>query len=135
MLFIYAQAVRNELRAPATISRGEAVILLVAPVGIWLVYRVINSSFATAFDASTLYLYKKLGTEQIPLNQVNKIKFTMFRVGYQHYWKIGYFDAANQQQSVRIIPSVQLQAFEQAVRQKNPRVEVSNWSHSFDFDQ
>ncbi|QKG52189.1 hypothetical protein [Hymenobacter sp. BRD67] len=135
LLFIYAQTVRNELRASAAISRGETIILLAVPVGIWLIYKLIASSFATDFDDTNFYLYKKSGTEQIPLSQVNKIKFTMFRVGYQHYWKIGYIDAADQQQFVRILPGVQLQAFENAVRQKNPRVEVSNWSSSFDLDQ
>lgn len=116
---------------------GFITLLVLCLFGIskWIGRRV--ATFGTAFDAEYLYLLHPDTPQQVPLALVYKIKLTMTQFGSASVYKIGYHDANGQPQALRILPTsgFYLDEFKEAVRQQNPRVEVINYSHSFDFDQ
>lgn len=137
----YAKVLTETERVAAGTSFEDLVGMLAFPLGIWVVYRWLDNSFATAYDSRFLYLYKKSGNEQISLVDIYMIKHTMMQVNQRYYWKICYHDANGLAQSVRIRPiftglsASSIIGFQAAVEQRNPRVEILNQSYSFDFDQ
>lgn len=115
--------------------------LLLFPIGILWFFKTLAAGFATAFDSENLYLLRHTGTETIPLATIYKIKLTMTSMDNHSVWKIGYRDASNQEKAVRVLPRYygffrsRMTDFKEAVKQQNPTVTITNWSHSFDFDQ
>lgn len=129
-------AISADLFSSDHIVYGTWLMALLAAPFIWLLYRQLDSSFATAYDAGFFYLYQKTGTEQIPLGSIYQIKYIFFKTGSRHRWRIEYYDAQGQPQSVQLLPlgfsGRNIDGFIIAVRRHNPQVAVRHWSFSFD---
>lgn len=101
-----------------------------------LLYYLFSIAKTVEFDEQDLFISNKNESEVIPLNKVFGIKFTMTRINNNNFWKIKYVGNDGNKKAVRILPKRdKFDAFKKLVKEKNPGVEIKNWSHSFDFDQ
>lgn len=124
----------------ADFSIGSWLLAVLVPAGIfWGLKQLLwaDATWGTDFDRDYWYLHRASGTEQIPLAQVQRIKLTMTEIAGASVWKISYHNADGQLRSLHILPIWlgRIAEFKEAVRHQNPRVEIINISHSFDFDQ
>ena len=90
------------------------------------------------FDYEFMYISYKSKIEKIPLGKVFTIKMTLTQINNRNMWKIKYVDNHGKKMSVRILPKVyqdDFHHFKLKVKAANEKVEIQNWSHSFDFDQ
>ncbi|MGI4872909.1 MAG: hypothetical protein ACRYFX_17250 [Janthinobacterium lividum] len=133
---VYVAILADIVLESVNVTALGLITLVMAPLGIWLLYRRFDTSFATAYDSDFLYLYKSVGTEQIPLGRVHQIKYVFFKISYRHRWRIGYYDTNNQERIVRVLPvgfsGRSIDGFIAAVRRHNPQVEVRHWYLFFD---
>ena len=88
------------------------------------------------FDESNLYEIGKRQKRIIPLVNITTIKLTMTKIGYSNVWKLKYINDEGENKSLRFFPDyTNFELFKEYVKDKNPEVEIKNWSHSFDLDQ
>ena len=124
----------GQLAHPVCLAVGtsihDIVGILLFPLGIWLLYRWFDSRFSTAYDLSWLYLYKKTGTERVPLGGVVNVCRLLDKHVGRHYWRISYQDTQGREQDIRVVPVTtnglgqSLDGFISAVQYRNPAVVV-----------
>jgi hypothetical protein len=130
VLLNYVGQLAHPGRLTVGTSRHDAAGLLLFPLGIWLLYWWFDNRFATAYDHSWLYLYKKAGTERVPLGRVISVCRLLDKNAGRHYWRISYHDIQGQEQDIRVLPVVNaelvpgIDEFIAAVRYHNPAAVV-----------
>lgn len=119
-------------------KQDQAIGAMVGLIVAGILYYLFDHSKTVEYNQAFMFISGKTGTKEIPLKQIFKIKRTMTQINDRSMWKIKYLDDAGQEQSVRILPKVfgeGFREFKATVKSVNRKVEIQNWSHSFDFDQ
>ncbi|MGI8892691.1 MAG: hypothetical protein ACR2GN_04445 [Bacteroidia bacterium] len=103
-----------------------------------LLYYLFDRAKQVEYDNKLLYIIYENEIEQIPLEDVVKIKMTSFQINNRNLWKISYLNTDGILSSVKILPLLNDNIFETFIsymKTSNNKTEIQNWTHSFDFDQ
>jgi hypothetical protein len=98
----------------------------IAIVCLIIAYRSYYASIIE-FDDENMYVRNKRTDDVIPLKNVSGVKLTAMEINRSHFWKICYYDSANDEKAIRILPIYKnLSLFMDKVKEKNPDVEIKD---------
>lgn len=127
----------NLLRNSEPIARSDLWVFLLPAAFIGLFYLNIVTLSVADYDADFLYLFKKTGTEQIPLGSFYKLS-----AAGRGRWQLKYRDEQGllkklEIQPVSVLPFISgllrpeddtsIHGFIDAIWQHNPQLDVSHW--------
>jgi hypothetical protein len=130
VLLSYVEQLTQRARLAVGTSVWDIAGMLFFPLGIWLLYRWFDNRVATAYDLHWLYIYKKAGTERVPLGRVVNVCRLLDKHVGRHYWRISYQDARGREQDIRVLPVAagglghSIDGFIAVARYRNPAVVV-----------
>ena len=107
-------------------------------IGAGVLYWAFDVAKTVEYDMNYMYIKGKSEEERIALKDIYQIKLTTIRINNRSMWKISYYTPARSRKSVRILPRLFQEGFDEFkdyVRTANKDVKIKSWSHSFDFDQ
>jgi len=114
----------------------SVIILPIFTIILLVLAYFIGKARTVEFDEQFMYVTGIDINEAILLSNIVTIKLTMTSFGNQSLWKIWYLDENKIKKSVRVLPFYKsFNEFKTLVKSKNQKVEIRNFSHTFDLDQ
>lgn len=96
-----------------------------------VMYFAFDNAKIVEFDSNHMYITSKKGEDKIPLRNIYCIKLTSLKINNRNMWKIKYTYRNHTEDSVRILPRLfnnHFEEFKKIAAQENKDIQIQDWT-------